>query len=127
MKRLNRKDERGQGLVEFALILPILLLLILGMFEYGWLLNAKISVNSAAKEAARTLVVAEGSDVDKKSRANTIVTDILGSNYTMLLPGTLPSSGESLVVVIDNRVTPIIGLYVTGEQTIRGSATMRME
>lgn len=114
--------------MEFALILPLLLLLVLGMLEYGWLLNAKITVNSAAKDAARTMIVAEGSESDKKANATTIVTNILGSGFTIVTnPGTLPPSGSQLTVTVTDTVTPLVGLYVKGEQTIAGSATMRME
>jgi len=37
-------DQEGQGLVEFALILPVLLLLVLGIVEFGRLMTAISSV-----------------------------------------------------------------------------------
>ena len=121
------KNESGQGLVEFALILPLFLLLVLGMLEYGWLLNAKITVNSTAKDVARTMVVAKGTQAEKMANAEAIASSMLGSSYTLSLPPSLPASGEHLVVVVSDQVKPLVGLYVTGEQTIVGSATMRME
>lgn len=50
---LRRKDQEGQALVELALIVPILLLLVLGIFEFGRLLNAYMTVQHAAREGAR--------------------------------------------------------------------------
>ena len=47
------KRRRGQGLVEFALILPILLLVILGIIEAAFLIQGYITVQHAAREAAR--------------------------------------------------------------------------
>lgn len=43
-----KRDEKGQSLVEFALILPILVLILLGIIEFGWLFNGKITLTSAA-------------------------------------------------------------------------------
>jgi hypothetical protein len=55
LRKLSEKKERqnAQGMVEFALILPILLLVILGIIEFGRLLFFYSSVTSASREAAR--------------------------------------------------------------------------
>ena len=45
--------EKGQGLVEFALIVPFLLVLIVGIIEMGVILNRQITVVNAAREGAR--------------------------------------------------------------------------
>jgi Flp pilus assembly protein TadG len=52
----KRAQAKGQGITEFALILPILLLVILGIIEAGWLIWAYITVQNAAREAARYAV-----------------------------------------------------------------------
>jgi hypothetical protein len=49
----RRKDKKGQGAVEFALILPILILVMLGLIEFGRLIFIYTAVNSAGREAAR--------------------------------------------------------------------------
>jgi hypothetical protein len=57
------KDKtRGQSLVEFALILPILLLLILGIIEGARIIWAYITVQNAAREAARYAVTGQPYD-----------------------------------------------------------------
>ncbi|MBE7550223.1 MAG: pilus assembly protein [Anaerolineales bacterium] len=48
-----RKKEKAQGLVEFALILPVLLLLLLGIIEAARVIWAYITVQTAVREAAR--------------------------------------------------------------------------
>lgn len=47
------RRARAQGMVEFALILPVLLLLIYGIMEFGRLLFIYTTVNTASREAAR--------------------------------------------------------------------------
>jgi len=49
----QRKRENAQGMVEFALILPVLLLIVLGLIETGRLIFIYSSVTNAAREAAR--------------------------------------------------------------------------
>ncbi len=49
----RRRGARGQGLVEFALTLPLMLLLIAGLIEFGRMLSIYNSVSNAAREAAR--------------------------------------------------------------------------
>jgi len=49
----EKKKEAAQGMVEFALILPILLLLVLGIIEFGRLLFFYSSIASASREGAR--------------------------------------------------------------------------
>lgn len=53
LRRRLAQRHRGQGLVEFALILPLLLLLVLGIIEAGRLLVIYSSVQAASREAAR--------------------------------------------------------------------------
>jgi hypothetical protein len=48
-----KAKERGQGLVEFALILPLFLLLVWGIIEFGRLLVMYTEVSNAAREAVR--------------------------------------------------------------------------
>ena len=49
----SRADDRGAAAVEFALVLPLLLILIFGIIDFGRLLNAKITLTEAAREGAR--------------------------------------------------------------------------
>jgi Flp pilus assembly protein TadG len=50
--RRGRSSERGQALAEFALLVPLMLLLAVALGDFGRLFNAAIAVESAAREAA---------------------------------------------------------------------------
>ena len=52
-RRRALKSDKGAAAVEFAIILPLLLLLILLMIDFGRLFFIEISLNSASREAAR--------------------------------------------------------------------------
>jgi Flp pilus assembly protein TadG len=53
----GRRRERGQSLVEFAMIFPIFLVLLLGIIEFGFMFNGQLSLNYATRDAA--LIAAE--------------------------------------------------------------------
>jgi len=57
--RALRADVRGQALLEFALILPILLMLVLGIIEFGRIWNINQMVSDTTREGARQAVLAD--------------------------------------------------------------------
>jgi Flp pilus assembly protein TadG len=56
-------SERGASLVEFSLVLPILLVIVLGILEMGMAFRSVITVGSAAQEGARVASF-KGNDID---------------------------------------------------------------
>jgi Flp pilus assembly pilin Flp len=54
---MARRDQEGAAAVEFALLLPLLVLLLFGMIEFGFAFNSRIQATNAAREAARRAVV----------------------------------------------------------------------
>ena len=53
--RMKRIKRSGQSLVEFAVLLPILLLMIAGLIEFGFMLNVYLDLIDSARETARFL------------------------------------------------------------------------
>ena len=56
---IQRRSQRGQSLVEFALVLPILLILVLGIVDFGMGLRAYVTLTNATREGARFAAVGE--------------------------------------------------------------------
>lgn len=54
----RRKRSRGQSLVEFAVVLPVFLLILCGILDFGFALYSRMSVINAAREGARAASVA---------------------------------------------------------------------
>src|SRR5512143_494828 len=57
--RLTRRRSRGQAMVEFALILPVLLILLMVLIEVARLFSAWLIVENSAREAARYAVTGQ--------------------------------------------------------------------
>lgn len=53
LKKVRSRRRRGQSLVEFSILLPLLLIMLSGLIEFGILLNYYLDVIDAAREAAR--------------------------------------------------------------------------
>ena len=54
-------DERGAVAVEFALLLPIVIMLVMGVIEFGRGYNATIELTGAVREGARALALGQSS------------------------------------------------------------------
>lgn len=88
----RHQDDRGQALVEFALILPIFLLLLIGLFDFGRAIYAFNTINQAAREAARLAIVDQTVDHVQTEGANSAAS--------------LGIDPDDVVVDFRNRLTP---------------------
>ncbi len=122
-----RRGEQGQVMVEFAFVLPIVLLLVVGLIEFGKAFNYWLSLNDLASEGARwaavDLVPAYPPDLDDASNSPTVdelqgyVLSRIGSSELLTLveendenleicfvssgtpsPTGLPSAGDAVMV-----------------------------
>ena len=70
MKRHAQRD-RGAAAVEFALLLPVLLLLVFGLIDFGRGLNAQVTLTQAAREGARADALGQPNVVTRTTGAAT--------------------------------------------------------
>jgi len=63
--------DRGAAAVEFALLLPLLALLVFGIVDFGRALNAQITLTQAAREGARMAALGEPNVVSSTQAAAT--------------------------------------------------------
>ncbi len=80
----RRERERGAAAVEFALVVPLLLLLVFGIISYGYMLSFRQAMSQGAAEGARSAAVwasayAASQDTQRKSAATTSVDEALKS------------------------------------------------
>ncbi len=69
--RPRRRSDDGASAVEFALVLPILLLLAFGIISYGTLFAQQLALNNGVRQGARVAVV-EGSTATQKTCAGVV-------------------------------------------------------
>jgi Flp pilus assembly protein TadG len=88
----NRKgwgNNKGQNLVEFALVVPLLLLLVIGIAEFGRAWMTKNILTGAAREAVRIMAVQTGDVTTATARADNILNSAgITTGYNIIIPPT---------------------------------------
>jgi Flp pilus assembly protein TadG len=83
----RRRNERGASAVEFALVLPIFMLIVFGIIVYGMVFAQSLSLSNSARQAARSAVI-EGTTCSQvstlaKDAADTIAMDGAAATVTI--------------------------------------------
>jgi Flp pilus assembly protein TadG len=136
------RSETGAELVEFALVFPLLLLVVLGIMDFGLLFQQEEVLTNAAREGARVAVLPGYSGDDAKARvAQYITAGMLSQGGTVTAtvgPPTKVNIGTNCMTTITVTVTyphnylflSGIGAYFGssfGIRTLSASSTMRTE
>lgn len=122
------KDEQGQSIVEAAIVLPILLLLICGILDFGWIFSHQIMLNNAARDSARYAIV-NYSDADLESTITSRVIDsgTRGDSETIEVDVVLLADNDIQVSIRQKLkvLTPLAGIFVSDQTvTLKAEATM---
>jgi Flp pilus assembly protein TadG len=75
MKKTDIQSERGQTMTEFALILPLLVVLLFGIIQFGIIFNNYVTLTDAVRAGAREAAVSRGSG----NPSGACVTRVLGA------------------------------------------------
>ena len=137
-KRLRKKGkgEDGQAMVEFALILPIFLLILCGIIDFGWLFYNQLSLNNACREGARYAVVntAEGNGTQAiiNHIENATTTVFANDGVRIDVEYTTPSDPTAGDVTVSMEAdisffTPVLSTVLGSERTITSTVVMKVE
>lgn len=134
MRRIQQAggSDRGAAAVEFALVLPLLLLLLLGIVDFGRAWNMQLALTQAAREGVRSVALSDGTDAAQRTRdAAFPVTGITVAVTACPAAVTASSDAEVVATRTYNYITPIsgilniMGLPSLAAPTIRGQGRMR--
>lgn len=87
----RRDEEHGAAAVEFALVLIPLIILLLGIIEFGYIFNQQLTVTNAAREGARVLAITR--DADDAITAATNAASTLNGTPVITTPQVCPETG----------------------------------
>lgn len=122
------KNEQGQSVVEAAIVLPILLLLICGILDFGWIFAHQIMLNNAARDAARYAIV-NTDDIYLETTLETraITSGTRGTADTVDVTVTTTEDNDVQVFISQQLkvLTPLAGIFVSDQTvTLTAQATM---
>ena len=122
------ENYEGQGLLEFALLLPVLLLLLVGIFDLGRLFHAVIVMNNIAREGARaaTFTPSDLSGIWSELEGEATAMGLTVSSFSVTCPGGICESGDPVTVSVSVLFSPILGWFFPEGLTLTRTATMRV-
>lgn len=125
------KDKRGQALVELALVLPLLILIIIGMMEFGRIFHSYLLITNAAREGARLGVVGEtDSEIRTRVKDMAVSLDLTDSQISITPEESLRARGVPLTVKVEyemDLITPVLDIIIPSPFLLSAKSTMRME
>lgn len=131
MERDIHHGERGTALVEMALVLPVFLLILLGIVEFGLAMNAHVTVQHAAREGARLGIMgASDADIAARVRDRAFPIDPSKLGISVSPEPSLRQRGEPLTVAVEYThefITPLVASIIGEDVTLRSSIDMRIE
>lgn len=137
-----RKSQRGAAALEFAIVLPVLLLLLVGIVDFGLVFGAQSQVANAAREGARTGALT-GKKTLAESAARAGLTGLPGAANvgttavasctkdagTCSLTDTTSDTGNTITVTVTyvhTWLSPVL-LGFSPTITLQGQSQMRIE
>ena len=100
-KRTQMKQERGQSVTEFALVLPLMMLILLGIVQFGMVFKQYLTLTDAVREGSRKAAVA-------RHRADRV-------SYVQ---GAVVSSGSDLGPTFTNGNVSVSSTWTHGEDVV---------
>ncbi len=139
----SHKSQRGAAALEFALVFPVLLLLLIGIVDFGMLMSTQSVVANAAREGARTAALSNNETSAKNAVTNAIA-DLPGATNiatTVTVKCTTstgtpcsfvdstPDAGGTVTVTVNylhTWLSPVV-LGLSPTITLHGTSFMRIE
>lgn len=131
------KDKRGQAMVELALVLPILIILVFGITEFGRIFHSYLLITNASREGARFGIVDPLDTTSIKGRVENVAASLglsdsqISISYTRpdSTPTSTPKSGDSINVQVGcdvKLITPGV-MKMLPDPHLTSTTTMRIE
>jgi len=126
------RTRRGANAVEFALIAPLLVVMLAGVTDYGWYFGERIALVAAVRDATRVGVTTSQDDVrtPEETAEDALIAALLDNGYQgdvyldIALQGSAPDQALSVSAALPYQ--PLIGI-VPSPEAVRSSMVMRLE
>jgi Flp pilus assembly protein TadG len=128
----RHRRRKGAQIIEFAIILPLFLMLVFGIFEYGRAMMVIEILTNAAREGARTAVVSGSTQAQVYTTIDNYLTGSHITGYTRTVSPDPGGAARGSTVTVNVSVpyssvawSPIH--YITAGKVLHATASMRKE
>jgi Flp pilus assembly protein TadG len=112
IQRKGKKLGRAAATVEMAVVTPLLLTMLFGIIEYGWVFSVKQALVTAAREGARTAALPGSTDQDIQQRIANYLTPLGLTTYNVALTHSTPQDPtETVHVTIPYSDVTLVGSF----------------
>jgi Flp pilus assembly protein TadG len=121
------RGERGASAVEFALIVPLLVVLVLGIAEFGHAFQVQGTLSAAAREGVRVMALQNDPAAARAAVRNaTSSLQPAVTNAQIAIPVTCPATGgpTNVRITVNYRMPYLTGFFGSGLQ-LSGTGVMR--
>ncbi len=131
--RGDKGNERGAGVVEFALVLPLLMMLVFGTIQFGLLYNRQQALHAPAREGARLAALPSATSAEINQRAMDALDGIpMSTTPTVTITPAVNRPcegrlGQTVKVVVTVPTTIEIPVWGTESKTLTGRGEFRCE
>jgi Flp pilus assembly protein TadG len=130
---IGRLPRRGAAILEFAVVVPVLILLVFGMLEFGRVMMVEQVLTNAAREGCRKATLPGSSSSDVTTVVNNYLSNsgITGANNPSVSPDpTTANSGDTITVTVSvpfNNVSWLPVPVFLGGKTLSATVVMCKE
>lgn len=130
-KQTDTSSMKGAAVVELAVVLPLLLTIVFGIIEFGWLFMVRETLISSSREGCRVAVLQGSTDQNITDQVAASMTGAGLANYTVEITRSTPSDPiETVQVKIPYAQVSLLKGYFFGGATdfnLAATTVMRKE
>ena len=125
----RKRANSGSAAVEFAIVLPIFLMILFGIIQFGAVLFLHTNMVSAAREAARRMAVAEMTKPQAEVYAQTYLADwsLIFTVVATEPPVGVPNGDVSVQITVPAADAALLNFPIAWPGTLTALVTMRRE
>lgn len=124
------RSNKGQSIVELAILLPVILMLLFGTIEFGRIYGAYMIISNASRDGARVGSVGGSTTQIQNAVLGTSTTLDSDSITITISKSGLGNRGDSVMVTVGYDITivaPLIGVIVDNPMHLESEMQMRIE
>ncbi len=125
----GKKRCRAAAAVEMAVVTPLLLTMLFGIIEYGWVFSVRQALTTAAREGARTAALPGSTDADITDRISDFMTPLGLTTYNVALThSSTEDPSETVQITIPYADVTLIGSFFgSTDFNLGATCSMRKE